>query len=353
MKLLITGGAGFVGSSLALAFKETGSWDVTALDNLKRRGSEFNLPRLKKAGIEFVHGDIRNPNDLNALRGGFDLMIEASAEPSVLAGANGDPSYVLETNLFGTVHCLEFARKNVAKTIFLSTSRVYSLAPLQSLKLIETPTRLALDPDQTTVGSSAHGISESFPTHLARSLYGATKLSSEFLVQEYAQSYGLNAVINRCGVIAGPGQFGKVDQGVFTLWVAHHFLGKPLQYLGFGGTGKQVRDLLHPQDLFELLQKQILNSEIWNAEVFNVGGGTQFSVSLQELTSLAREITGREVSISSRIETHGADIPYYVSDCRKVEKVLSWAPKKSPGDIVREIAVWLKANPEMVQEIFK
>lgn len=278
MRILITGGAGFVGSNLAKAFQKAGS-QVTAFDNLRRRGSELNLVDFKRLDIEFVHGDIRNPSDLADLAGNFDLLIEASAEPSVLAGLNQSPAYLLDTNLKGTMHCLDFALRRVKRTVFLSTSRVYSMAPLRELALEEGPKRFEL--------KGSRGISERFPVDTARSLYGTTKLASEYLVQEYQNTYGCEAVIYRCGVIAGRGQFGKVDQGVFTLWMANHFFGRPLKYIGFGGTGKQVRDLLHPSDLYALIRLQLDSGKKWDAPVFNVGGGREISTSLLELTDSA------------------------------------------------------------------
>lgn len=353
MKLLITGGAGFVGSYLALAFKKQNPDNkVTVLDNLKRRGSELNLPQLKKAEVSFQHGDIRDPSDLQALEGNFDILIEASSEPSVLAGLDGNPSYLIDSNLNGTVNCLNFARQRVDRTIFLSTSRVYSLAPLKALKLSENESRFSLEAQQAESGATTHGIDESFPTHLPRSLYGATKLCSEYLIQEYGHTYGTKAVIDRCGVIAGPGQFGKTDQGVFTLWVANHYFGKPLKYTGFGGKGKQVRDLLHPADLFDLIKMQIDGSMNSQTETFNVGGGLSNSVSLYELTNLCREVTGKEVPLEGDSATSEVDIPYYVTNSHKIQKALGWKPKKTVDDIVREIAFWLKSEEPALRALF-
>ncbi len=354
MRILITGGAGFVGSRLALAFREAGPQDeIVALDNLRRRGSELNIPLFKKNQIEFVHGDIRSADDLNDLKGNFDVFVEASAEPSVLAGLSGSPAYVLQTNLTGTLNCLELARKRAGMMVFLSTSRVYSIQPLRELALREGSTRLELKADQKFSGASEKGVAENFPTHLPRSIYGATKLASELVIQEYADTYGMKAVINRCGVIAGPGQFGKVDQGVFTLWVANHYFGKPLKYTGFGGQGKQVRDLLHPLDLFDLIQTQIRQIQsLGAAEVYNVGGGTEVSTSLCELTAICQQVTGRKIEIASDTQTTSVDIPLYISDNTKVSQALGWKPKKSIKDIVENIHQWIRQNEVDLRPIF-
>ena len=139
----MTGGAGFVGGNLAVALAgRHPDWEIVALDNLMRRGSELNLPRLREAGVEFVHGDVREPADLKAA-GRFDAMVECSAEPSVLAGF-GDPSYSVQTNLLGAFNCLERARAEEAFVVFLSTSRVYPVAPQLELELEEAETRFEL-----------------------------------------------------------------------------------------------------------------------------------------------------------------------------------------------------------------
>jgi CDP-paratose 2-epimerase len=353
MKILITGGAGFVGSNLAFAFKgKDPSHTVVAFDNLKRRGSEINLPLFKNFGIEFSHGDIRNASDLEDLNGEFDLFVEASAEPSVHAGINGSPHYVLQTNLTGTLNCLEFARRRVENFLFLSTSRVYSIAPLRGLNLIDGPTRFEIADTQSVSGITAKGVTEDFPTNLPRSLYGATKLASELIIQEYVNAYGLRAIINRCGVLAGPGQFGKVDQGVFTLWVANHYFKRPLKYTGFGGRGKQVRDLLHPLDLFTLLEKQLSEITRYSGEVFNVGGGREVSTSLLELTSLCRQVVGNTTEIGEEAESPAVDIPLYISDCKKATEAFDWLPKRSVPVIIEDITRWIRENEQQLKHIF-
>jgi CDP-paratose 2-epimerase len=343
--VLITGGAGFVGGSLAASFKgRHPAAHVVAFDNLRRRGSELNLARFRDLGIEFVHGDTRSPEDLGALGGNFDVLVEASAEPSVHAGLAGSPAYVVNTNLVGTLNCLEFARARAGSFVFLSTSRVYSIGPLREIAIEEWPTRFEIAEAQRQPGVSLRGIAEEFPTHLPRSLYGATKLASELLIQEYVETYGLKAVIDRCGVIAGPGQFGRVDQGVFTLWVARHLFGRPLTYTGFGGTGKQVRDLLHPLDLYSLIERQLELIERACGRVFNVGGGRAGSTSLRELTAVCEEVTGRSVPIASDGETSPVDVPLYVGDCARAQAAFGWKPERSVRDIVDDIASWIRAN---------
>src|SRR3954453_22601480 len=263
-RVLVTGGAGFVGANLSISLsRRHADWDIVGFDNLRRRGSELNLPRLRSAGVSFVQGDVRVLGDLTALEP-FDAIVECSAEPSVMAAVDGSPGYVVETNLVGAYHCLELARRDGAQFVFLSTSRVYPYGALDALEHHETDTRYELAPQDGVPGASERGIAEDFPLEGARTLYGATKLAAELLVTEYAAVAGLPTVINRCGVIAGPWQMGKVDQGVFTFWLLAHQTGRPLKYIGYGGTGKQVRDLLHVDDLVELIERQLSAPDEWN-----------------------------------------------------------------------------------------
>ncbi|MBN1263816.1 MAG: GDP-mannose 4,6-dehydratase [Candidatus Pacebacteria bacterium] len=352
-KILITGGAGFVGANLAIDFKKKyPQLTVIALDNLKRRGAELNINRLKEKGVEFVHGDVRCPEDLSGLDLGKNfLMIECSAEPSVLAGVNSSPEYLLNTNLMGAINCFEMARKSRADVIFLSTSRVYPIEPLTKLKYKETPTRYALDEKQPLVGVSEKGISEKFSLEGARSLYGATKLCSELIFQEYQAAYGLRGVINRCGVITGPWQMGKVDQGVVVLWMARHFFGGNLSYIGYGGKGKQVRDFIHVKDLFDLLDQQVGRIDKYDGQVFNVGGGVENSFSLLELTRLCRQVTDKKIKLGAVKETRPNDIRIYLTDSEKVKEATGWKPKIGLEKTLEDIHRWLIDNRDLLAPI--
>lgn len=353
MKILITGGAGFVGSSLALALKHNyPDYSIIALDNLKRRGSELNIKRLKEADIEFVHGDIRSKEDFDSLPA-VDTVIEASAEPSVLAGLDGTPDYLINTNLFGTINCLNYALKHKAGFIFLSTSRVYPIKTIEKLNYLEEDTRFALSDQQPVSGVSAKGIAENFPLDGARSLYGTTKLASELIIQEYNEFYNLKTVINRCGVITGPWQMGKVDQGVMVLWIAKHYFNQKLGYFGYGGTGKQIRDMLHIADLYRLVDWQLHNIDKVNGEILNAGGGLECSASLQELTKICQEVTGNTIPIQSVPETRTADIRLYVTDNTKVTALTGWKPQHTIRQIVEDITDWLKANEDDLAPILK
>lgn len=351
MKLLITGGAGFVGSNLALEFKKNNpEIGVQVLDNLKRRGSELNLPRLKQNGIEFIHGDIRNKEDFEAT-GKADLIIECSAEPSVMAGYNSSPEYLINTNLLGTVNCLEYARKCDADVVFLSTSRVYPVKTINNLDFIEALTRFKLSEEQSIPGVSSRGFSEDFPLRGPRTLYGATKLASELIMQEYIEIYGIRGVINRCGLLTGSWQMGKVDQGVVVLWVAKHYYQQSLSYIGFGGQGKQVRDILHVKDLYRLLDIQINDMASHNGEIYNVGGGLERTISLLELTQLCQEYTGHKIQIERVNEDRAGDIRIYITDNSKITERTGWKPEITVDQIIQEISGWIGQNSKQLRPI--
>ena len=349
MRVLVTGGAGFIGSSTAIALAASHpDWRIEACDSLYRRGSELNLPRLREAGVSFTHADVRQPADL-ARTGPFDALVECSAEPSVMASVEGGTDFVVQANLMGAYNCLELAARNGAQVVFLSTSRVYPHAHLSELAFDETPTRYELCADQPLAGASERGVTEQFPLDGARTLYGATKLAAELLLTEYAESHGLPTVIDRCGVIAGPWQLGKVDQGVFTHWLLSYYFGRPLAYIGFGGTGKQVRDLLHVDDLVALIEHQLTDRRHWAGKTFNVGGGRECSLSLRETSEICRDLTGGDFEPAPIPETRPGDVPCYVSDCSALYEHTAWRPRRDPRGILADILDWIRSNDDLVR----
>ena len=353
MNILVTGGCGFVGSAVCRGLvAHSPSYRVTAFDNLRRVGAETNRDPLAALGVAVIHGDMRMQSDIDAL-GPFDWVIDAAAEPSVLAGtfagaAAGSattPRQLIEHNLLGTVNLLEAAARWQAGVVILSTSRVYSIPAIASLPLIESQDdrgpAFTVDASQPLPpGMGPAGITESFSTAAPVSLYGATKLASELLALEYAHRHGTPCLIDRCGVLAGAGQFGRADQGIFSWWIRQWIAGKPLAYIGFGGRGLQVRDCLHPDDLVALLAAQ-LESPTSAPEIFNVSGGEGSATSLAQLSQWCCEHLGAyqgDQPITAAAETRPYDLPWVVLDHAAVTARYGWQPRKSPGDIFAEIA---------------
>lgn len=349
--ILITGGCGFAGSNLALSLKrDYPGWRIIAFDNLRRRGSELNLPRLAEAGVEFMHGDIRNRSDLLQV-GEVSAVIEAAAEPSVLSGIDSSPDYVIDTNLNGTLNCLDLASRCKAKFIFLSTSRVYPIPELCKIRYTDSETRFHIADNQEIPGIGRNGITEDFPANGPRSFYGASKYASELFIREYMEFNQLPAVINRCGVITGPWQMGKVDQGVVVLWMARHYFSGDLSYIGYGGSGHQVRDILHISDLYRLIKMQLDDFERFNGEIFNVGGGSDVSVSLYELTCICEEITGNRINIRKVKENRSADIPVYITDNSKIHSVCGWSPEIDSRSILSDVFDWIRINEQNIKKL--
>lgn len=348
MHILITGGAGFVGSNTALALRVAfPDARITCLDNLHRNGARLNLPRLEAAGVNFHFGDVRYPSSFP--EDSFDLMIECSAEPSVLAGQDGAPDYVFQTNLVGAYHCLEACRRHGAGLIFLSTSRIYPIHRLEAHPWCEKETRYAWA--DGAAGISSRGVTESIALDGPRSLYGFTKLAAEQLIEEYRETYGLKAVVNRCGVIAGPWQFGKVDQGVTALWVMAHHYKRNLAYIGYSGTGKQVRDLLHVFDVAELLVEQVRDFDRWDGWRGNVAGGLENSASLQELTVLCQETIGNTILIASIPKNRPNDLRIFLADCSHLFARTTWRPRRSVRTILADTHAWVCENEALLESL--
>lgn len=352
MQILITGACGFVGSELCLILQELlDDVQIIGLDNLSRRGSWRNLPRLEQRGIRVIQGDIRQAADLESL-GPFNWVIDAAANPSVLAGVDGKASsrQLVEHNLLGTVQMLEACKRWGAGFVLLSTSRVYSIPPLAQLQVevksaAFSPTSTAL---ATIAGLSERGIAESFATAAPVSLYGATKLASEALALEYGEAFGLPVWINRCGVLAGAGQFGKADQGIFAFWLHSWREQRPLRYIGFDGQGHQVRDCLHPRDLARLLALQLqVGDDPTKPRLLNVAGGISSACSLRQLSQWCAERWG-ERPVSHQPEPRPYDLPWVVLDHQQATSHWKWEPQLSTSAVLEEIACFADANMDWI-----
>jgi CDP-paratose 2-epimerase len=268
-----------------------------------------------------------------------------------MAGVQGDSArYMINNNLVGAVNCFELARDRGIPILFLSTSRVYPYNRINSCHFKEAQTRYLYDDEHH--GISTEGICTSFPLDGPRSIYGATKLCAEYLLQEYCAQYGMKGIINRCGVIAGPWQLGKVDQGVFTYWLVRHYFRRPLRYIGFGGKGKQVRDLLHIDDLAVLVLKQLDVIDQFQGDIFNVGGSVVSNLSLMEATQFCQEITGNRVEVGEDPDTRPADVIWFVTDNGETTSVFDWKPSMSARRILEDIYKWLDGNEDEFCQIF-
>ncbi len=349
MRILISGACGFAGSHLARYLLESHEGiEVVGFDNLARQGSETNRLALKQLGVQLVHGDLRMASDVEALPR-TDWVIDAAAQPSVLAGRDGktSPRQLLEHNLSGSINLLEYCRASDAGFILLSTSRVYSIPALSQLPLVVDGSRYALDPARPwPLGIAAAGVTEAFSTDAPISLYGATKLASECLAQEYAAGFRVPVWINRCGVLAGAGQFGTAEQGIFSYWLHAHAAGRKLKYLGFGGHGYQVRDALHPRDLACMVDKQLRNPGKGGMQ--NVSGGQENSMSLAQLTAWCNQRFGANEPAADGSD-RPYDVPWLILDSTRAMRDFDWRPGIGISAILEEIAGHVAANPDWLE----
>jgi len=334
MKILITGGCGFVGSNLAIYFKNNKiGTKINTLDNLSRRGSSLNLSRLKKNKIKNFKKDISNYKEISNLPK-YDLIVDCCAEAAV-EESKKELDKVFNTNLVGTFNILKKCIKDKSNFIFLSSSRVYSINKLRNLE------------------KKNFLINEKFDTSGPKSIYGFSKYSSEHLIREFSFLYKIKYIINRLGVISGPWQFGKQDQGFVSLWIWKHINKKKLSYIGFGGKGKQIRDVVHITDVCKLIAEQIKKINKINNLTLNAGGGPGNAISLKGLTKICQKITSNKIKIFSKKITSEYDIPYYVTNNSKVKQIYKWNPEKKILNIVKDIYKWMFSNKKILKKYIK
>jgi CDP-paratose 2-epimerase len=393
MRIFVSGVCGFVGSELALGLRRAGH-EVCGCDNFIRSGSQLNQARLEKADVEFWKGDVRFEKDLKRVKN-IDWVIDAAANPSVLAGVDGKTSSrdLLEHNLWGTVNLLEVCKREDAGLILLSTSRVYSIEALCGLPVTDKGSAFVLE--ESGASFRPAGITENFSTSAPISLYGASKLASEQIALEYGSAFGFPVWVNRCGVMAGAGQFGKPDQGIFSFWIHSWARQAPLKYIGFGGTGHQVRDCLHPEDLLGLVLKQLEDKrtksrskaepqiaqrqtargiaegklrdqetkrpegekaesekvgrweggKVVERRIFNVSGGMASAMSLRQLSDWCTQEFGPR-DVAADLTPRPFDLPWVVLDSARAEEFWHWKPRRTVNEICGEIAQHARENPE-------
>lgn len=351
MRILVTGACGFVGSTLARTWVESGAGHaLLGLDSFVRPGSEVNRLALKALGVDVRHADVRSASDFEGLPA-VDAVVDAAANPSVLAGVDGPTSsrQLVEHNLLGTVNLLEYCRRHRAALVVLSTSRVYSLEPLAALPLRLGDRAFEPDPERPLPeGVSPEGVTERFPTAPPVSLYGATKLASEQLALEYGATFGFPVWIDRCGVLAGAGQFGRPDQGIFAWWVNRWLRRRPLRYVGFDGAGHQVRDCLHPADLVPLVEAQLRHAGAGKPRVVNVSGGRASALSLRQLSDWCRDRLF-EHPVGSDDRPRPFDLPWVVLDASLAGRAWGFAPQRTTIEVLEEIVRHAEAHPRWLE----
>jgi len=351
MTIFITGVCGFVGSALAECLLDRlEGIRVIGMDNLMRPGSETNRARMEQLGVEFIHGDLRSASDMSAIPR-CDWVIDAAADPSVLAGLSGKGSSrrLFENNLGALGNVLEFCREHKAGLLLLSSSRVYSIPALAEIPLRVQDRAFVLDSETTLPrGLTAEGIGPDFSTGAPVSLYGATKLASEIMALEYGAAFDFPVWITRCGVLAGAGQFGTAAQGIFAYWINAHLRRRPLRYIGFQGSGCQARDALHPRDLASLLAAQIRTGRSGGQRVYTAGGGPPNCVSLAQLTGWC---DGRFGAHAPAVDPAPRmyDIPWVAMENTSAKRDFGWQIEFPLPAILEEIAQHAEQHPHWLE----
>jgi CDP-paratose 2-epimerase len=338
MRILITGGAGFIGCNLAARCIEAGHW-VTIYDNLSRRGSQANLDWLHASfahGFRFIQGDIRDYPATLAAAAGQEAIYHLAAQTAVTTSVT-DPRPDFEINALGTFNALEAARHAGHDPVFIysSTNKVYG--GMEDARATELPTRYVL-------GDYPDGVSETRPLDF-HSPYGVSKGSADQYVHDYARIYGLRSVVFRQSCIYGQRQMGVEDQGWVAWFVIAAVSGKPITIYG---NGKQVRDLLHVDDLVRAFQLATEQIDVTKGQVYNLGGGPANTLSIwAEFGPLLKELTGCEVVPAAWRDWRPGDQPVFVADVNKARREFGWAPQVSVRDGIARLVEWVRANPEL------
>jgi CDP-paratose 2-epimerase len=338
--VLITGGAGFIGCNAARFFG-TRNWSVTVLDNLSRQGTDKNLKWLGDGtSFDFEHTDIRDRASIDRVlsEGRFDAVIHLAAQVAVTTSVT-DPSTDFAVNAMGTFHVLDAVRRYSPEAVFIfaSTNKVYGKI---------AGAACAMRGDQYSYTNRPHGIGESEPLDFL-SPYGCSKGAADQYVLDFARIYGIPAASFRQSCIYGPRQFGVEDQGWVAWFAIASLLGRDITIYG---DGKQVRDVLHVDDLIRAYEAAILAPEKITAQAFNVGGGPDRVLSLLDLIGLLEERLERKIPLKWD-DWRPGDQQVYISDIRKLEKALNWLPEIDVKTGIEQLIDWVDRNRAAVQTI--
>lgn len=335
MKILITGGAGFIGTNLAEHFSR--DYEVEILDNFSRETARKNGKYIERELPEarITSGDIRDYESVKSAVAGKDIIIHAAAQVAVTTSME-NPFLDKQINIDGTLNLLEAARKREKKpaVIYFSTNKVYG-DNVNEVSIEELRTRYDFAGDL-----KGKGIPESFSTDAnEHTPYGVSKYAAELYVRDYSKNFGVPSVVNRCSCMYGENQYGNEDQG----WVAHFVIsalkGKSLTIYG---DGKQVRDVLYAKDVARLVEREIENIGNVSGEVFNIGGGPKNTISILEL--LERLGKNQQLPDMEYSDWRPADQKVYYSDISKAEKILGWKPQVSAEEGIGKLYKWAKEN---------
>ncbi|MCX6032457.1 MAG: GDP-mannose 4,6-dehydratase [Chloroflexi bacterium] len=336
MRILITGGAGFIGCNLADACIRAGH-QVTLFDNLSRRGSEANLTWLRASfgerGFRFVQGDIRDYPAILQAAGRQEAIYHLAAQTAVTTSVT-DPRSDFEINALGTFNVLEAARNARHNPVFIysSTNKVYG--GMEDAPATELETRYVL-PDYPG------GVSEARPLDF-HSPYGASKGAADQYVHDYARIYGLRSVVFRQSCIYGQRQMGVEDQGWVAWFVIAAVTGKPITIFG---NGKQVRDLLHVDDLVRAFQAATAQIDVTAGQVYNLGGGPANTLSIwTEFGPLLSELAGRQITPAAWTDWRPGDQPVFVADVSKAQREFGWAPQVGVREGISRLFEWVRNN---------
>jgi CDP-paratose 2-epimerase len=340
MRIMVTGGAGFIGSHAAEFYASKGE-QVIVYDNLSRakllnkldNNATYNWNFLKKfKNVTLVKGDVRDFDELLKSSQDMDVIIHAAAQTAVTTSLT-DPRTDFETNASGTFNVLEAARKNgIKQVLYCSTNKVYG-ENVNNVGVTKGKTRYSFE------SKFRKGIPEQFATDLnEHTPYGCSKLTGDLYVQEYAHLYGLKTGVFRMSCIYGTRQFGVEDQGWVAWFVIAALTGKPLTIYG---DGLQVRDILYVKDLIRVYDS-FVNSKLKHG-VFNIGGGENNTISLVELLEMIKKATGK----APKLKYDGwrpSDQKVYISDISHANKILGWQPQVSPDAGVKLLIDWVSEN---------